>query len=303
MLETLRRGDSGLKVLQAQYLFSYVHEDGQFDEGFEKFISAFQTAHNLTADGVLGPNTYRARCAELPLVKSGSRGASVKALQSVLGIPVDGIFGPKTKSNLIAYQTAAKLTVDALCGKNTWASLVLGEEAEQHKVNPKPHDFKQYDSRWGKKMYSNHGDKSQTMSSSACGPTSMADIVATWYDKDATPYTLAQLALGWGNRTYNSGTSSTFFKNCHKKYAPEATYLHAQTSMAALIKCLDNGGYAVVNFGKSKWTSGGHYCCIYGYDGTSFYICDPASASATRAKGTYNEVKNARKGFYLFYAK
>ena len=44
-------------------------------------------------------------------------------------------------------------------------------------------------------MYSNHNDHSQTMANSGCGPTAMADVVATLKDKNINPYDLAELSM------------------------------------------------------------------------------------------------------------
>lgn len=236
-------------------------------------------------------------------LKKGARGAEVEQLQTLLkcGLEIDGVFGAKTDAAVRAFQIANNLKGDGIVGVLTWAALGVHTE---HSNNPRPADFKQYDSRWGKQMYSNHNAKAQTMASSGCGPTSAADIVATWWDTSVTPMTLALKAVAWGYRTYSNGTAANFFKKIHDLYAPNAEYKHATTSMTALIDCLDQGGYAVVNFGpgaNKKWTSGGHYCVIYKYDGAHFYINDPASDKAARAKGTYDEVKAARKAFYLFW--
>ena len=59
--------------------------------------------------------------------------------------------------------------------------------------------------------------------------------------------------------------------------------------------CLAAGGYVVVSFAPSKWTSGGHYCVLWKDDGKTIYVNDPASSSSSRAKGTYSEVKKAAK--------
>lgn len=73
----------------------------------------------------------------MPLVKRGSRGAHVKMLQtklSELGFRVskdpkktgiDGIAGRMTIGALKRFQKSRKLTVDGLCGKNTWKALGL----------------------------------------------------------------------------------------------------------------------------------------------------------------------------------
>ena len=152
-------------------------------------------------------------------LKRGSKGADVLQLQNLLGgLEPDGIFGKKTEAAVRAFQAAHGLKVDGIVGKQTWAAL-LGEDepAEGQHGFVKPVDYKQYDSKWAKKMYSNHGDKSQTIKSSGCGPTAMADIVATLIDSTVTPATLADLSMKWGCRTYSDGTAWSFFPKIVRK--------------------------------------------------------------------------------------
>lgn len=67
---------------------------------------------------------------KLPVIKSGSRSASVTALQQLLTAKgystkgADGICGNNTISALKKYQKAKKLTVDGECGQNTWTALL-----------------------------------------------------------------------------------------------------------------------------------------------------------------------------------
>jgi hypothetical protein len=44
-----------------------------------------------------------------------------------------------------------------------------------------------------------------------------------------------------------------------------------------------------------------HFCCLWKDDGKYIYVNDPASASSSRAKGTYDEVKAAAKQYFCFY--
>ncbi|MBR4635772.1 MAG: peptidoglycan-binding protein, partial [Clostridia bacterium] len=143
------------------------------------------------------------------VLKRGSRGNEVVQVQTLLGIDADGIFGRKTEAAVKAFQAANGLKVDGIVGKNTWAAL-LGETQPEPNFK-KPVDYKQYDSKWAKVMYSNHSDTKQTIKSSGCGPTAMADIVATMVDSHVTPVTLAELSLKWGCRTYSDGTAWSFF--------------------------------------------------------------------------------------------
>ena len=71
-----------------------------------------------------------------PTVRRGSRGCYVMVLQdalSTLGYPtgekIDGVFGPLTETALKGYQSHNWLTVDGICGCNSWSKIstaVLG---------------------------------------------------------------------------------------------------------------------------------------------------------------------------------
>jgi lysozyme family protein len=54
-----------------------------------------------------------------------SAGSSVSALQSALGIPADGVYGPQTRAAVRRYQRAHGLAVDGIAGPVTLASLGL----------------------------------------------------------------------------------------------------------------------------------------------------------------------------------
>ena len=56
-------------------------------------------------------------------IKRGSTGDAVRVLQSLLGIAVDGVFGPKTEQIVKQYQKANKLVDDGVVGPKTWELL------------------------------------------------------------------------------------------------------------------------------------------------------------------------------------
>ncbi len=58
-----------------------------------------------------------------PTIQVGSRGTHVRYLQSKLGLTVDGIFGARTKTAVIAFQRSKGLTADGVVGPRTWAAL------------------------------------------------------------------------------------------------------------------------------------------------------------------------------------
>ena len=309
MSQTLKIGDDNVYVSVAKILSGYEDSTSVFDEKFKEFMEAWQTKHSLTPDGIIGEKSWVELGRDLPTVSrtKNRKCAYVKVVQLLVNVDADGIFGSKTKTAVKSFQSVNNLKDDGIVGQNTW-KVLLGLKDDP--VNPatfvQPPNFKQGDSRWGKKMYSNHGDKSQTMASSGCGPTSMADIVAQWWDKNITPYDMALKALEWGCRTSNSGTTSSFFKKVANLY--KAASYKPSSNINDVINCLNDGGYVIVCFGPGssgkpgykKWTKGGHYCCIWGYNNGTFYINDPASSSSARAKGTKEEVMACRKGYYLF---
>jgi hypothetical protein len=71
--------------------------------------------------------------------------------------------------------------------------------------------YSQTDSRWGYKMYSNHGDSSQTIANSGCGQTS-ASMVVSSIRGTITPDTMSDLYVNNGYRSYNSGTYWSAFR-------------------------------------------------------------------------------------------
>lgn len=95
--------------------------------GFPGYITSFDTSANTEAN---------VNAISMPILSKGSRGDSVKALQSLLNgygftdanekvLVVDGSFGNATLYALKAYQTAKGLEVDGYCGKQTWTSLLI----------------------------------------------------------------------------------------------------------------------------------------------------------------------------------
>ena len=68
---------------------------------------------------------------KVPSLKKNATGGSVRALQALLSATghsttVDGSFGSQTESSVKAYQKAKGLTVDGICGEQTWTSLLNG---------------------------------------------------------------------------------------------------------------------------------------------------------------------------------
>jgi Transglycosylase-like domain/Putative peptidoglycan binding domain len=59
------------------------------------------------------------------LLRSGSNGSTVAALQRALGITADGVYGPATRSAVRAFQAHHGLEVDGIAGPQTFGALGL----------------------------------------------------------------------------------------------------------------------------------------------------------------------------------
>lgn len=67
------------------------------------------------------------------LIKIGSRGKNVQAIQKILGVTADGIFGPGTEAVVKKWQAANGLVADGLVGKNTLAKMQLDNGSQEVK--------------------------------------------------------------------------------------------------------------------------------------------------------------------------
>ena len=57
------------------------------------------------------------------MVKMGSAGAEVRAIQHALGLHIDGSFGAKTRESVVNWQRENRLIADGVVGAQTWALL------------------------------------------------------------------------------------------------------------------------------------------------------------------------------------
>lgn len=142
----LKRGDSGSRVAALQRALG-ITADGEFGTQTHKAVRAFQRSHGLTVDGVVGARTAAklgvgstAKKAS-PTTKASSRSgtsdasdpnlsaATVRAIQSKLGIAVDGEWGPQTRKAVRDHQRERGLQVDGVPGPATLGSLGIRASA------------------------------------------------------------------------------------------------------------------------------------------------------------------------------
>lgn len=130
---TQKSGSRGAQVTTVQYLLAaHGHKtgvDGAYGPNTRSKVISFQKSKGLSADGIVGPKTWTKLTSKV--LRSGSKGAAVKALQTQLrryghGISVDGAFGPATLKAVKSFQKSKGLSVDGVAGPNTWRALIAG---------------------------------------------------------------------------------------------------------------------------------------------------------------------------------
>ena len=131
-----KNGDTGPEVFAIQYLLRAegysLSADGKFGPQTTAAVKNFQQTRGLTADGIVGPNTWKALI-QGHTVKKGSSGDAVRAVQYLLAhkhgyssITVDGVFGSETDKAVHDLQNVYDLAADGIVGQNTWKALVAG---------------------------------------------------------------------------------------------------------------------------------------------------------------------------------
>lgn len=160
--------------------------------------------------------------------------------------------------------------------------------------------LKQNDSRWGSKMFSSHNDASQTIGTSACGPTSMAMILRS-YGANVTPVDTCQYALDNGFRTYDSGTDMAFFPSIAQKYGLTMKSFEPGDG-TGVVTSLQNKIPLIASMGPGTFTSYGHYIVLSGMqDRDHIMVNDPANED--RSKKTYpitTFTRESNNGFMAF---
>lgn len=131
--------------------------------------------------------------------------------------------------------------------------------------------YSQIDSRWSNKMYSSVGDRSQTIGTSGCGPTSSAMVVSS-IKGTITPDTMASLYIQYGYRSANQGTYWSAFKWTADVF--NIGYSECYRLDDAVAKLKDNH-YIIVSCNQGLFTYGGHFIVLTGVEGNYIKVYDP----------------------------
>lgn len=173
--------------------------------------------------------------------------------------------------------------------------------------------YSQADSRWANHMYSAINDRSQTIMSSGCGPTSAAMIVSS-IRGTITPPEMGDLFVEYGYRSTNNGTYFSTMKWTADVF--DIDYKET-SSLNTVTNLLKDNWYVIASCNEGLFTYGGHFIVIIGIDGDTLKIYDPYlysgkfEVSSRRGKVTvkgntvYVSIKNFKNyanatGFYCY---
>jgi hypothetical protein len=90
---------------------------------------AVSTIAALLVMGSLAGLAGASQGASATLIRAGTSGDGVAAVQEALGVEADGVFGPVTKAAVRSYQRRQGLTVDGVVGPETLGALGIGRGA------------------------------------------------------------------------------------------------------------------------------------------------------------------------------
>ncbi len=140
-----RYGDEGAPVRDIQDRLSALgHECGEdrsgaYGDGTTDAVAAFQAVRGLAADGIVGPDTWRAlvdagyRLGErmlyhrIPMIR-GDDVAELQRRLNSLGFDagkVDGVFGPDTLRGVLDFQSNRRMAEDGIAGREVVTELTL----------------------------------------------------------------------------------------------------------------------------------------------------------------------------------
>lgn len=99
-------------------------KDGHFVHIDTRTTKSFWKGHAGVKVTTFGGESVQTVQVKVQVLRKGDSGDSVKALQILLGVSADGLFGGKTHAAVVAFQRANKLEADGVCGEKTWNKLL-----------------------------------------------------------------------------------------------------------------------------------------------------------------------------------
>ena len=140
--------------------------------------------------------------------------------------------------------------------------------------------YSQADSRWAKVLYTSTKNKTQTIKSSGCGPTSAAMIISS--SKGAIlPTATAKLSADNGYRTTNNGTAWSYWAFIADLF--DFKFFTDTNDFSKVISYISKDAnkdgkadyFAVASCGPGLFTTSGHYIAIMGDTNKTVRVHDP----------------------------
>ena len=127
----LAEGSRSVAVRTVQQTVGGVAVDGVFGSATTRAVRSFQSEVGLAPTGIVDESTWAALEEEKhpflgfrrTVLKPGSTGSAVKALQTHLGLTVDGVYGPSTEAAVRSVQQRHALASTGYVGSVTWQAL------------------------------------------------------------------------------------------------------------------------------------------------------------------------------------
>jgi hypothetical protein len=152
--------------------------------------------------------------------------------------------------------------------------------------------YNQTDARWGSIMYGKTG----TISSSGCGPTALAIVVASLKDSGITPPDVAKWAADNGYRAEGNGSYHSLMTDGARHYGLTVEAIGNDGNK--LVEALKDGKLAIAIMAKGHFTRAGPFIVLRGVtaDG-KILVADPSSINRSNQEWDLKLILNeTRRG-------
>ncbi len=152
--------------------------------------------------------------------------------------------------------------------------------------------YSQEDIRWKNETYG----KTDFISETGCGPTSLAMVISTFTNTTITPKQMADWSYENGYCAEGSGSYHTLIENALVSFGlqvEQANRLQGQK----IANALSSGDLVIVLMGKGTFTSSGHFIVLTGItEKGEVYVADPKSEQRSQQTYPFGLILSESKG-------
>ena len=253
-------------------------------------ISGTSSTGTTSMSSVSGQSANASSGFDLGSMLSGIFGNVFRAVGNKIGGTIGGfissVFGGNTSNSSAMDNQENQISSNSY--GTTFGSVGTGSVVGDM-ANNFPY-YNQSDPKWGSTPYGKKG----TISSSGCGPTSMAMVLKS-YGSNVTPADTAAWSQQNGYRVEGNGTAWTFFNAIGKTNGLTTD----QFSSTAVAKDYLSKKIPVIgSMRPGDFTKGGHFIVFTGYDGNNVVVNDPASRERSARTWGADYALNQAKQFW-----